>query len=77
MLSLGTGFIKKPYNYKSAKNLGAVAGKTDQYLRINSELIFAKPDMDDASGKNFLALEQEGTRIVAEFNVPFPKGVLF
>jgi hypothetical protein len=37
-------------------------------LRINSELIFANPDMDDASGENLLALEQEGTRIVAEFN---------
>ncbi|MCK5093958.1 MAG: patatin-like phospholipase family protein [Spirochaetes bacterium] len=96
MLSLGTGFIKKPYSYESVKNWGAVewskplmdimmsgvsetvdyqlyqlfdvAGKPDQYLRINSELIFANPDMDDASGENLHALEQEGTRIVAEFN---------
>ncbi len=45
-----------------------VAGKPDQYLRINSELIFANPDMDDASGENLHALEQEGTRIAAEFN---------
>ena len=96
LLSLGTGFLKKPYNYKKVKDWGAVewikplmdimmsgvsetvdyqlyqlfaaAGKPGRYLRINSELLFANTEMDDASGKNLLALEQEGTRITAEYN---------
>jgi len=96
LLSLGTGFFKKPYNYKKVKDWGAVqwikplidimmsgvsetvdyqlnqlfvaAGKPGRYLRVNSELLFANTEMDNASGENLLALEQEGTRITAEYN---------
>lgn len=96
LLSLGTGFLKKPYNYNKVKNWGAVqwikplidimmsgvsetvdyqlnqlfvaADRPDQYLRINSELLFADTEMDNTSGENLLALEKEGTRITTEYN---------
>ncbi len=38
----------------------------DQYVRINSSLLFANTDMDDASEENLLHLQQDGTRIAEE-----------
>jgi len=96
ILSLGTGYIKKQYSYKAAKDWGAVewikplidvlmsgvsetvdyqmsqifdsVDKPEQYLRINDELLFASPDMDDASSDNLINLKQDGTRIGEKFD---------
>ncbi|MFX1266012.1 MAG: patatin-like phospholipase family protein [Promethearchaeota archaeon] len=96
MLSIGTGNIRKQYNYGDAKDWGAMewikplfdilmsgvsetvdyqlsqifdsAGHPEQYLRVNSDLLFASPEIDDASAKNLIALQQEGTRIAEEFD---------
>lgn len=95
ILSLGTGYIKKQYYYKNAKDWGALqwikplidimmtgvsetvdyqlkqifdaVGKPDQYVRINDELEYANPEMDDASGENLNALRREGARIARKF----------
>lgn len=96
ILSIGTGFVKKQYNYKNAKNWGAIewikplidimmsgvsetvdyqlsrifdaVGRPEQYLRVNSKLVDAKPEMDDASSENIPALQQDGDRIAEEFD---------
>jgi patatin-like phospholipase/acyl hydrolase len=96
ILSLGTGYIKKKYEYEKAKDWGAiswirpvidilmsgVAEVVDyqiaqiydaiecpaQYLRINSDLKYAKPEMDCVSGDNLENLKREGIRIAAEFD---------
>lgn len=96
ILSIGTGYVKKSYKYKDAKDWGMVewikplidimmsgisetvdyqmtqiydaVGQPDQYLRINGELHFADPDMDNASKDNLIALKQDGTRIAEEFD---------
>jgi patatin-like phospholipase/acyl hydrolase len=96
VLSLGTGYAKKQYSYKEAKDWGGAewikplidilmsgvsetvnfqlgqifdsVKKPKQYLRINDELLFAGPDMDDASTENLSHLRQEGTRIAEEFD---------
>jgi hypothetical protein len=43
-------------------------GKPEQYLRINDELLFANPEMDDASSENLIHLKQDGTRISEKFD---------
>ncbi|MDY6911415.1 MAG: patatin-like phospholipase family protein [Chloroflexota bacterium] len=96
ILSIGTGYVKKSYAHKDAKDWGAIewikplidimmsgvsetvdyqlaqiydaVGHPEQYLRINSELASANPEMDDASSENLLALKQDGTRIAEEFD---------
>ena len=96
ILSLGTGYIKKQYSYKMAKDWGAVewikplidvlmsgvsetvdyqmnqifdsVDKPEQYLRINDELLFANPEMDDANSENLVNLKQDGTRISEKFD---------
>ena len=96
ILSIGTGYVKKSYSYKEAKDWGALGwikplidimmsgvsetvdyqlaqiydavGHPEQYLRINGELSYAEPDMDDASKENLIALKQDGTRIAEEFD---------
>jgi patatin-like phospholipase/acyl hydrolase len=44
------------------------AGCAHQYLRVNSELYFASPELDNVSEKNIIALRQEGTRMAEEFD---------
>ena len=96
ILSLGTGYIKKQYNYKTAKDWGALEWikplidimmsgvsetidyqmtqifdsikKPKQYLRINSELLYANPEMDDASDQNLTNLKQDGQEIAENFD---------
>ncbi|MBM3131450.1 MAG: patatin [Chloroflexi bacterium] len=96
VLSIGTGYVKNPYEYKDARNWGVLqwvrplfdimmsgvsetvdyqlkqmfdaVGAPAQYLRINSDLLFASPDMDDASKENLVHLKQEGTRIAEDFD---------
>ena len=96
ILSIGTGYVKKSYEYKDAKDWGMVewikplidimmsgvsetvdyqiaqiydaVGQPDQYLRVNGELQFADPDMDNASQDNLIDLKQDGTRIAEEFD---------
>ncbi len=96
ILSLGTGYIRKEYNYDDAKDWGAVSwlkplidimmsgvsetvdyqlkqifdtiDRPEQYMRINSELIYANSEMDDASEQNLLALKQDGTNIAENFD---------
>jgi len=96
ILSLGTGYVKKQYNYKNAKDWGALewikplidiimtgvsetvdyqltqifdaVGKPEQYLRINDELEYANPEMDDASSENLNALKKDGARIAKKFD---------
>lgn len=96
ILSIGTGYVKKSYEYKDAKDWGMVewikplidimmsgvsetvdyqmaqiydaVGQPDQYLRINGELQFADPDMDNASQDNLIDLKQDGTRIAEKFD---------
>lgn len=96
VLSLGTGFIRKEYDYDDAKDWGAVkwlkplidimmsgvsetvdyqlnqifdsVNCNEQYLRVNSELIYADTDMDNASEDNLKNLKQDGTNIAENFN---------
>ena len=96
ILSIGTGDLEKPYDYKSVKNWGAVEwikplldimmsgvsetvhyqlsqifdtiDHPEQYLRVNSRLAHAKPDMDDASAENLIALKEDGIEIAEKFD---------
>ena len=96
ILSIGTGYVKKSYEYKDAKDWGTVewikplidimmsgvsetvdyqmaqiydaVGQPNQYLRVNGELQFADPDMDNASQENLLALKQDDTKIAEKFD---------
>lgn len=99
ILSLGTGCIKKQYNYKTAKDWGLVQWvrpildimmsgvsetidyqlsqifdtlqATDSehpYLRVNCELVDAKPEMDDVSDENIAALLADGNQLAEKFD---------
>jgi uncharacterized protein len=97
ILSIGTGYEKKSYEYKEAKDWGMVGWikplinimmsgvsevvdyqlneifhavkAPDQYLRINTVLpITVNPEMDDASGKNLMALKELGTETAQKFD---------
>lgn len=43
-------------------------GKTNQYLRINEQLIHAGPEMDNVSSENLNALRQDGTESAQKFD---------
>jgi patatin-like phospholipase/acyl hydrolase len=101
ILSLGTGYMRKEYDYEDAKDWGAIkwlkplidimmsgvsetvdyqlmqifdaVNRPDQYLRINSELIYAEPDMDNASEENLKNLKQDGTNIAENFDKQLEK----
>ncbi|MBL7209040.1 MAG: patatin-like phospholipase family protein [Dehalococcoidia bacterium] len=96
ILSIGTGYIKKQYSYRKAKDWGALSwirpimdilmsavsetvdyqvsqvfdsvGRSEQYLRVNHDLLYASPDMDDTSTENLAALQQDGTSIAEKFD---------
>ena len=40
----------------------------EQYLRVNSRLTNANPDMDDASPENLIALQEDGIGIAEKFD---------
>ena len=37
-------------------------------MRINDELLFANPEIDDASSENIIHFKQDGTRISEKFD---------
>ncbi len=58
--------VSETVDYQLRKMFEAV-DHPDQYLRINTEMMDAKPDMDDASPENLLALKQTGTACAEKF----------
>lgn len=59
--------VSETVDYQLSQIYDAV-GHPEQYLRVNSNLRNAKPEMDDALSENLLALQQDGARIAEEFN---------
>ena len=105
ILSIGTGYSKKPYYHQEVKDWGLInwvrpildimmsgvsetvdyqlmqiydaVEKSEQYVRVNAPLLFASPDMDDASIENLEKLHQEGASFAKNFNTQLNKLVNF
>ena len=59
--------VSETVDYQLGQIFDAV-GHPDHYLRINDELSFGSPAMDDASRDNLVALKQDGARIAKNFD---------
>jgi patatin-like phospholipase/acyl hydrolase len=59
--------VSETVDYQLGQIFDAV-GHPEQYLRINDELEFGSPALDDASRDNLLALREDGERIAKKFD---------
>jgi len=67
LLEIMMSGVSETVDYQLAQIYDAI-GKPEQYLRVNAELLFANPEMDDASRDNLRALHEDGTRIAEKFD---------
>jgi patatin-like phospholipase/acyl hydrolase len=67
LLSIMMSGVAETVDYQLKKIFESVR-RTDQYLRINSEIKHASTAIDDASPENMEALRKEGKKIAAKFS---------
>lgn len=67
LLSILMSGVSETVDYQLQQMFGTI-DNPDQYLRVNSNLVDASAEMDDAQSDNLAALREDGTRIAEEFD---------